>query len=78
MKVQMKSGRTVVNLFAEPEAAAIEATASDATLLATAAVNNTEDGICPKCSRSMGFALIPVGQVYYCAPCRVTTPMMEA
>lgn len=77
MKEVMKSGRTVINLFAEPETL-VEATASDGKVESVAAVNNTEEGVCPKCSRSMGFGIIPTGQVYYCAPCRVTTPMMEA
>lgn len=77
MKVKMSTGREVVNIFAEP--AKVESTASDkGQELAIAAVNNSEEGICPKCNRSMGFGIIPAGQVYYCATCRVSTPMMES
>ncbi|MNQ71189.1 hypothetical protein D3C85_858510 [compost metagenome] len=75
MNIKMSTGREVVNLFAEP--AKVEATAA-ADNMATAAVNNTEEGVCPKCSRTMGIAIIPLGQVYYCTPCRVSTPMMES
>lgn len=78
MKIKMSTGREVINLFADaPAPEKVEATAA-ATELATAAVNNSEEGICPKCSRSMGFGIIPQGQVYYCANCRVSTPMMES
>lgn len=78
MKVKMSTGREVINLFAEP--AKVEATAATDVghELAIAAVNNSEEGVCPKCNRSMGFAIIPAGQVYYCATCRVSTPMMES
>lgn len=77
MNVTMPTGRKVLNVFAEP--AKQEATASDTSVpnVATAAVTNVTEGICPKCSRSMGFAVIPTGQVYYCTQCRVTTPMQE-
>lgn len=75
MKVKMSTGREVVNLFAET--AQVEATAA-ADNVATAAVNNTEEGVCPKCSRTMGIGIIPLGQVYYCTQCRVSTPMMES
>jgi hypothetical protein len=77
MKIKMSTGREVINLLADSAPQKVEATAT-ASELATAAVNNSEEGICPKCSRSMGFGIIPLGQVYYCGHCRVSTPMMES
>lgn len=77
--VKMPSGRDVINLFADVAPAQQEATAAATEAqVATAAVSNTTEGVCPKCSRSMGFAMIPTGQVYYCTTCRVSTPMQES
>jgi len=78
MKVKMSTGREVINIFAEPAKVESTAAVDKGHELATAAVNNSEEGVCPKCSRSMGFGIIPQGQVYYCATCRVSTPMMES
>lgn len=76
MKVKMSTGREVMNVFADAPVQH-EATASAEKNEAVAAVVNEVEGVCPKCTRSMSFAIIPTGQVYYCATCRVTTPMQE-
>lgn len=72
MKQKMSTGREVYNVFAtsheQAEAGSMEG---------TAAVSNSKDGVCPKCSRSMEIAFIPNGKVHYCTNCRVSSPMAE-
>ena len=77
MKVKMPTGRVVTNLLADtlPERNVI--TAADGQEVAIAAVDKSSDGICPKCRSTMGTAIIPQSQVYYCTSCRVTTPIAE-
>lgn len=77
MKVKMPTGRVVTNLLADtlPERNVIMA--ADGQEVAIAAVDNSSDGICPKCRSTMGTAIIPQSQVYYCTSCRVTTPIAE-
>ena len=64
--------RKILNLFD------MEATAStERPVEAAASVDNSVEGICPKCRATMGFARISVGNVYYCGKCRVTAPTAE-
>lgn len=76
-EIKMSTGRTVINPLLAPQPKAEEATASDGKQEAVAAVDNSVDGVCPKCRATMGTAIIPLGQVYYCSTCRVTTPIPE-
>lgn len=74
----MKSGRAVVNPFAEPaEVATASASASTEKELAVAsALTNENPSQCPKCGDVMGKAFIATGDsVFYCVPCRVTNPI---
>ncbi len=74
--VPMSTGRSVVRLTHDmPERQTV--TASDGKEVAVAAVDNEREGICPKCRGTMGTGTIPLGQVYYCSTCRVTTPIPE-
>ncbi len=77
MQVKMPTGRVVLNPFAEPAQEKNVAVASDGREVAIAAVDNTTEGVCPKCRATMSTAFIPAGQVYYCGTCRVATPISE-
>ena len=64
--------RKILNLF-DMEAIA----SSDRPNAAEAAVDNSVEGVCPKCKATMGFARIITGNVYYCGKCRVSAPIAE-
>ena len=76
MNIKMPTGRTVRNLFAEELSEQVTVQSSTGEI-AVASVDNSSEGICPKCRRTMGIGIIPLGQVYYCEPCRVSTPIPE-
>lgn len=76
-EIKMPTGRVVFNPLAKAQPAVEQATAADGKQEAVAAVDNSVDGVCPKCRATMGTAIIPLGQVYYCSTCRVTTPIPE-
>jgi hypothetical protein len=77
MNIKMPSGRTVVNPFAQDEKPQQVVASADGKEVAVASVDNSNEGVCPKCRGSMGTGIIPQGQVYYCTGCRVTTPIPE-
>lgn len=77
MKVKMKTGREVFNPHAEQPAVQQATAANGDKQVAVAAVDNTTEGRCPKCLKTMGTAIIPAGQVYYCPTCRVSTPISD-
>lgn len=76
-EIKMSTGRSVLNPLAQAQPETEQAVASSDKQLAIAAVDNSVDGVCPKCRATMGIAIIPLGQVYYCSTCRVTTPIPE-
>lgn len=76
-EIKMSTGRSVLNPLAQAQPAAEQAVAGNDKQVAIAAVDNSTDGVCPKCRATMATAFIPLGQVYYCSTCRVTTPIPE-
>ena len=78
MKVKMTTGREVYNPHAQQQPEQHAAVANGDAEIAVAAVDNTTEGQCPKCRKSMGTAMIPAGQVYYCPTCRVSTPISDS
>lgn len=65
--------RHIINPFND-QSERVQATARTE---AVAAVDNSTDGVCPKCRKQMGFASIAVGRVFYCSGCRVALPIAE-
>lgn len=78
MNIKMPTGRNVVNPFAVDTKPQQAVACADGQEIAVASVDNSNEGVCPKCRSSMGTAIIPQGQVYYCSTCRVSTPIPEA
>lgn len=35
------------------------------------------DGVCPKCKKNMGHALVGREKVFYCTTCRVSLPLKD-
>lgn len=62
-----------VNIFDVIEANDGVATASGRSI--GKGVDNSKEGICPKCNVPQGTARITTGTVYYCTRCRVCTPI---
>lgn len=38
-------------------------------------LENDTHGVCPKCGQAMGVSKTSKEEVYYCSPCRVSSPM---
>jgi formamidopyrimidine-DNA glycosylase len=66
--------RTIFN----PLAASNVSQSSDVKQEATASMQNTKVGICPKCDENMTRAVIAnQDTVFYCEACRVSTPLPD-
>lgn len=66
--------REIIDLFATP---VLVAAASASQIESVSSVDNSQEGVCPKCAAPMGTGIIPLGVTYYCAGCRVATPVPE-
>jgi hypothetical protein len=66
--------RTIFNPLAQTNTSQSSAEPHEAT----AAVQNVQVGVCPKCNDNMSRAVIANNDsVFYCEACRVSTPMPD-
>ncbi len=67
--------RRIINPLASPQ---VNESDTERMTAEAASVDNSVEGVCPKCATPMGTAIIHVGTVYYCSRCRVAAPIPEA
>lgn len=73
MKITLKSKKKAI--FNPFESIGHDAKAEEST----SSLFNTQIGVCPKCQQPMGKAKLkmPPDELFYCTPCRVSSPMLD-